>query len=333
MATKVIIRGIGKAGRLFLKHSFDIEDIDVVAVADDAAYEHADNLAYLLNYDTVHGVSNHSISTLDGDLVVDGRKVKVVGYNNIPTLNEYGASVIVDFTGNLSSDTAQDLVNAGYKVIANNFFEGNINDNDIPVITTANISSITSSMNIISTNPDIESVAQVVQQIDSNGISNAMLTFIKSATSAMSVDDTFVASGTYDAGRGCFENMIVTANSAGKQLGRIIPKLNGKITGNTIRVPSISGFIAQIDATCNKSVTTNDINSSIKGISSQTLAYYDDPISPTDTRSLFAPAFVSSKTMSINVANSSMIRAYVFYHPENVSVEISTEIIRRLALL
>lgn len=329
MATKVIIRGIGKAGRLFLKHSLDIEDVDVVAIADDAAYGYVDNLAYLLKYDTVHGVSNHQISALDGDLVVDGRKVKVVGYNNIPTPNEYGASVIVDFTGNMSAETAQNLVNSGYKVIANNFLD----DNNIPVITTANISLITSSMNIISTNPDLESVAQVVQQINNYQISNAMLTFIKSATSAMSVDDAFVASGTYDAGRGCFENMIVTANNAGKQFGKVMPELNGKITGNTIRVPSISGFIAQIDATCSKSATTNDINSSIKGISSQTLSYCDDPISPTDTRSLFAPAFVSSKTMSINVANSSMIRAYVFYHPENVSVEISTEIIKRLALL
>ena len=331
MATKVIIRGVGKAGRLFLKHSLDIEDVDVVAIADDAAYGDVDNLVYLLKYDTVHGVSNHQISALNGDLVVDGRKVKVVGYNNIPTPDEYGASVIIDFTGNMQYATAQVLVNAGYKVIANNF----LSENTIPVITTTNLSSITSSMNIISTNPDIESVAQAVQQINSSfSISNAMLTFIKSATSAMSVDDTFVASGTYDAGRGCFENMIVTANNVGKQLGKVIPALNGKIVGNTIRVPSISGFIAQIDATCDKQATTNDINSSIKeGISSQTLAYCDDPISPTDTRSLFAPAFVSSKTMSINVANSSMIRAYVFYHPENVSVEVSTEIIRRLALL
>lgn len=333
MATKVIIRGIGKAGRLFLKHSFDIEDVDVVAIADDAAYGYVDNLAYLLKYDTVHGVSNHQISALDGDLVVDGRTVKVIGYNNIPTPNEYGASVIVDFTGNMQYATAQALVNVGYKVIANNFFDKNNDTPDIPVITTANISLITSSMNIISTNPDLESVAQVVQQINNYQISNAMLTFIKSATSAMSVDDAFVASGAYDAGRGCFENMIVTANDAGKQLVNVMSELNGKITGNTIRVPSISGFIAQIDAMCDKSATTNDINSSIKGISSQTLSYCDDPISPTDTRSLFAPAFVSSKTMSMNVANSSMIRAYVFYHPENVSVEISTEIIKRLALL
>ena len=62
MATKVIIRGIGKAGRLFLKHSLDIDDVDVVAIADDAACGDINNLAYLLNYDTVHGVSNHQIS-------------------------------------------------------------------------------------------------------------------------------------------------------------------------------------------------------------------------------------------------------------------------------
>ncbi len=335
MATKVIIRGIGKAGRLFLKHSLDIDDVDVVAIADDAAYGDINNLAYLLKYDTVHGVFNHSISVSNNKLVVDERELQVVGYDNIPTPDECGASVIVDFTGNLSDETAQNLVNAGYKVIANNFFD----DNNIPVITTANISLITSRMNIISTNPDIESIAQVVQQIHNDyQISNAMLTFIKSATSAMSVDDAFVASGTYDAGRGCFENMIVTANNVGKQFGKVIPELNGTINGNTIRVPSVSGFIAQIDATLRTSTTediTNAINSSIKGISSQTLAYCDDPISPTDTRSLFAPAFVSSKTMSINAANtnSSIIRAYVFYHPENVSVEISTEIIRKLASL
>ena len=98
-------------------------------------------------------------------------------------------------------------------------------------------------------------------------------------------------------------------------------------------MPSISGFIAQIDAALMMTPGAEIINDFIKKISSRTLVCCDDPISPTDTRSLFAPAFVSSKTMSINVSNSSMIRAYVFYHPENVSVEVSTEIIRRLASL
>lgn len=100
-------------------------------------------------------------------------------------------------------------------------------------------------------------------------------------------------------------------------------------------MPSISGFIAQIDATCDKRATADDVNYFISEISSETLAYCDDPISPTDTRSIFAPTFVSSKTMSMTVPNSdkSIIRAYVFYHPENVSVEISTEIIRTIASL
>lgn len=335
MATKVIIRGVGKAGRLFLKHSAETSDVDVVAIADDAAYEDVDNLAYLLKYDTVHGVSNHQISALTNEIMLDGRKIQVVRYDNIPTSAVSGASIIVDFTGNLPYATAKTLANAGYKVIANNFLD----DDSIPVITTTNLSSITSSMNIISTNPDFESIAQVVQQTyNIFGISNAMLTFIKSATSAMSVDDTFVASGTYDAGRGCFENMLVTENIAGKQLGKVIPELNGKIIGNTVRVPSISGFIAQIDATLITPIDPKNaaeiINSHIKqNISSQTLAYCDDPISPTDTRSLFAPAFVSSKTMAMTIDNKSMMRAYMFYHPENVSVEISTEIIKRLASL
>ena len=215
--TKVIFRGIGKAGRLFLKHSLDIEDVDVVAIADDAAYEDVNNLAYLLKYDTVHDVSNHQISASSDErvIIVDGHKIPVIRYNDIPTSSVSGVSIIVDFTGNMSYVTAKDLANVGYKVIANNF----LNDNSVPVITTANISLITPSMNVISTNSDIESVAQVIQQIHNRfGLSNVMLTFIKSATSAMSVDDTFVASGTYDAGRGCFENMIVTENRAGRQL-------------------------------------------------------------------------------------------------------------------
>ena len=182
-----------------------------------------------MKYDTVHDVSNHQISASKDEkiIIIDGRKIPVVRYNDIPTSSSSGVSIIVDFTGNLPYATAQDLADVGYKVIANNFLRRN-NDNDIPVITTANMSLITPSMNIISTNPDLESVAQVVKQIhDSFRISSAMLTFIKSATSAMSVDDTFVASGPYDAGRGCFENMIVTANSAGKQLGKVIPDLDG----------------------------------------------------------------------------------------------------------
>lgn len=104
-------------------------------------------------------------------------------------------------------------------------------------------------------------------------------------------------------------------------------------------MPSISGFIAQIDATLMSSSGAEIINEFIKdfinGSSSRALAYCTDPISPTDTKSLFAPAFISSKTMSIVDHNTggSIIRAYVFYHPENVSVEISTEIIRKLASL
>ena len=100
-------------------------------------------------------------------------------------------------------------------------------------------------------------------------------------------------------------------------------------------MPSISGFIAQIDAMLMSSPGAEIINDSIKKISSRTLVCCDDPISPTDTRSLFAPAFISSKTRSMidhNTGNS-IIRAYVFYHPENVSVEMSTEIVRMLASL
>ena len=340
MATKVIVRGIGKAGRLFLKHSIEMADVYVDAIADDAACEHVDNLAYLLKYDTVHGVSNHQISASPNEIIIDGRKIPVIRYDDIPTSSVTKVNIIVDFTGNLSYDTALSLVDAGYRVIANNIFEDDI-DNTVPVITTANMSLITSTQyNIISTNPDIESIAQVVKQINANfGMLSATLTFIKSATSAMSVDDTFVASGTYDAGRGCFENMIVTDNIAGMQLGKIIPELkNVKIAGNTIRVPSVSGFIAQIDATCDKLTEADEVNyyisNYISDTSSRTLAYCDDPISPTDTRSLFAPTFVSSKTRTMNNVSStgqSIIRAYVFYHPENVSVEISTEIIRTLA--
>jgi len=301
MATKVIVRGVGKAGRLFLKHSFDIADVEVVAVADDAAYGDINNLAYLLKYDTVHGAFNHTVSVRNNNLIIDGQTVQVIGYNDIPTFGDTNAHIVVDFTGNMSPDTAQDWVDAGYKVIANNFF----NDNAIPVITTVNLLTITPDMNIITTNPDLESVAQVLKKLnDDYVISNAMLTFIKSATSAMSVDDTFVASGTYDAGRGCFENMVVTANVAGEQVGKVVPELNGKITGDTVRVPSVSGFMAQIDATCDMSTTVDSINSSIKSIASQTLAYYEDPISPTDTRGLFAPAFVSSKTGIFNISFS-----------------------------
>ena len=182
-----------------------------------------------MKYDTVHDVSNHQISASKDErvIIVDGRKIPVIRYNDIPTSSVSEVNILVDFTGNLPYATAQGLADVGYKVIANNFLRKN-NDNDIPVITTANMSLITPSMNIISTNPDLESVAKVVQQIYNRfGISSAMLTFIKSATSAMSVDDTFVASGTYDAGRGCFENMIVTANSACKQLGKVIPELDG----------------------------------------------------------------------------------------------------------
>ena len=100
-------------------------------------------------------------------------------------------------------------------------------------------------------------------------------------------------------------------------------------------MPSISGFIAQIDATCDKRVTADEVNYFISEISPETLVCCNDPISPTDTRSLFVPTFVSSKTMSMTVPNSdkSIIRAYVFYYPENVSVEISTKIIRTLASL
>ena len=61
MTTKVIVRGVGKAGRLFIKHSLETADIEVIAIADDAAYGNIDNLVYLLKYDTVHGVSNHQI--------------------------------------------------------------------------------------------------------------------------------------------------------------------------------------------------------------------------------------------------------------------------------
>ena len=259
---KVGINGFGRIGRLVFRASLEREDLDVVAIND--PFIDLDYMKYMLKYDTIHGTLNTDIEVEDGALVVNGKKTLVYNIkdpNQIPW-RDSGADYIVESSGVFTlTDTASCHFSGGAKKVVIS-----APSKDAPMfVVGVNEDKYTKDMNVVSnascTTNCLAPLAKVVHE--NFGIVEGLMTTVHSVTATQKTVDG-PSNKDWRGGRAATYNIIPSSTGAAKAVGKVIPELNGKLTGMSFRVPTLD--VSVVDLTCRleKAATYEEIVAKVK---------------------------------------------------------------------
>ena len=244
---KVGINGFGRIGRLVMRASLERENVDVVAVND--PFIDLEYMKYMLQYDTIHGKLNKEIKVEDGALVVDGKKILVYNFkdpNEIPW-RDSGAEYIVESSGAFTTyEKASAHLTGGAKKIV---ISAPAKDNSPMFVMGVNHDTYTKDMVVVSnascTTNCLAPLAKVVN--DKFGIEEGLMTTVHSVTATQKTVDGS-SNKDWRGGRAATYNIIPSSTGAAKAVGKVIPELNGKLTGMSVRVPTLD--VSVVDLTC-----------------------------------------------------------------------------------
>jgi len=248
MSIKIGINGFGRIGRLVFRASLDKKDIDILGIND--PFMSPDYVAYMLKYDTIHGMFNGEISHDDSSITVNGKKIAFFDKRDPKDIpwGEIGAEYVADATGIFhSKDTAQAHLEGGAKKV---IYTGPSKDDTPMFVCGVNLDKYTTDMNFVSnascTTNCLAPLAKVVN--DKFGISDALMTTVHSTTATqLTVDG--ASKKDWRGGRAASMNIIPSSTGAAKAVGKVIPELNGKLTGMAFRVPTLN--VSVVDLTAN----------------------------------------------------------------------------------
>lgn len=282
---KVGINGFGRIGRMVFRASVNRDDIDVVAIND---LLEVDYLAYMLKYDSVHGPFEGDVSVEDGQLVVNGKKIRVTAETDPSKLawGDVGADIVVESTGIfLTSEGAQGHVDAGAKKVVmsapskddTRMFVMGVNDDSYNGETFVSNASCTTNC--------LAPLAKVLN--DSFGIKRGLMTTVHAATATQKTVDG-PSRKDWRGGRGILENIIPSSTGAAKAVGKVIPELNGKLTGMAFRVPTSDVSVVDLTVELDKEATYEEICAAMKAASEGPMkgimGYTEDKVVSTDFR-------------------------------------------------
>lgn len=284
---KVGINGFGRIGRMVFRaavYNF-ANDIEVVGINDLLA---ADYLAYMLKYDSVHGRFNGSVSVEGNCLIVNGKKIRLTAEKDPANLkwNEVGAEVVVESTGFFLDDaSARKHIEAGAKKV---ILSAPSKDSTPMFVYGVNHASY-AGQDIISnascTTNCLAPIAKVLH--DKFGIVKGLMTTVHAATATQKTVDG-PSSKDWRGGRGILENIIPSSTGAAKAVGKVLPALNGKLTGMSLRVPTSDVSVVDLTVVLEKPATKEDIKAAMKEASEGELkgilGYTEDSVVSTDFR-------------------------------------------------
>ncbi|MEG1705028.1 MAG: type I glyceraldehyde-3-phosphate dehydrogenase [Clostridia bacterium] len=276
MQIKMGINGFGRIGRLVMRASLERDNIDVVAIND--PFIDLEYMKYMLIYDTIHGKLNKEIKIVGSDLVIDGKTIKVYNCkdpNEIPWKTA-GAEYVVECSGVFTTiETASAHLTGGAKKVIIS-----APSKDAPMfVMGVNHKDYTKDMNIVSnascTTNCLAPLAKVIE--DNFGIVEGLMTTVHSVTATQKTVDG-PSNKDWRGGRAATYNIIPSSTGAAKAVGKVIPSLNGKLTGMSFRVPTLD--VSVVDLTCRleKPASYDEIvekvkeacNKNLKGIMSWT---------------------------------------------------------------
>ena len=299
MSIKIGINGFGRIGRLVFRSAIENDDFEVICINDLLEVEH---LAYLLKYDSVHGLFNGSVEIVNGNLIVNGKTITVSSEKN-PELIKWGdmsVDVVAECTGLFTTKEKAGLhINGGCKKVVISapssdvpmFVMGvnhnNVNGNDLVV------------SNASCTTNCLAPIAKVLN--DNFLIEEGLMTTVHAVTATQFTVDG-PSKKDYRGGRSSLLNIIPSSTGAAKAVTKVIPSLEGKLTGMAFRIPTANVSVVDLTVRLKKDTSYEEIKkvmlqaskNELKGI----LGYCDEPVVSQD--------FIGDKRTSIFDASAGM---------------------------
>jgi len=262
---KIGINGFGRIGRLAFRSTVNRKDVQVVAIND---LLDVDYLAYMLKYDSVHGLFDGTVEVNDGKLVVNGNVIRITAERDPANLkwNEVGAEYVIESTGFfLTEETAGKHLQAGAKKVV---LSAPSKDHTPMFVMGVNNTELTADQKIFSnascTTNCLSPIAKVLN--DNWGISEGLMTTVHAATATQKTVDG-PSMKDWRGGRSAIHNIIPSSTGAAKAVGKVIPALNGKLTGMAFRVPTMDVSVVDLTVKLEKPATYKEICEAMKAAS------------------------------------------------------------------
>jgi glyceraldehyde 3-phosphate dehydrogenase len=284
---KLGINGFGRIGRMAFRAAVQNFSNDVIVVGINDLLD-ADYLAYMLKYDSVHGRFQGDVKVEGNSLIVNGNKIRLTAEKDPANLkwNEVGAEVVIESTGFfLTDETARKHIQAGAKKVVMSA----PSKDSTPMFVYGVNHTTYAGQDIISnascTTNCLAPIAKVLN--DKFGIVKGLMTTVHAATATQKTVDG-PSSKDWRGGRGILENIIPSSTGAAKAVGKVLPVLNGKLTGMSFRVPTSDVSVVDLTVVLEKPATMEDINAAMKAASEGELkgilGYTEDAVVSTDFR-------------------------------------------------
>jgi len=281
---KVGINGFGRIGRLAFRAAMKRTDMEIVGIND---LIDVDYMAYMLEYDTMHGKFDGKVEVKDGKLVVNGQAIRVTAEMKPENLkwNEVGAEYVIESTGLfLSKDTAVGHITAGAKHVV---MSAPSKDDTPMFVMGVNHKTFKKDMQFVSnascTTNCLAPIAKVLN--DSFGIAEGLMTTVHSTTSTQKTVDS-PSKKDWRGGRAAAGNIIPSSTGAAKAVGKVIPELNGKLTGMAFRVPTLNVSVVDLTVKLVKPASYDAIKKAMKaaaeGELKGILGYTEDDVVSSD---------------------------------------------------
>ncbi len=258
---KLGINGFGRIGRIVFRESYNRDNVEVVAINDLLDVDH---LAYLLKYDSVHGRFNGKVEVKDGKLFVNDKHIRITAERDPANLkwNEVGVDVVAECTGFFTTiETAKAHITGGAKKV---IISAPSADAPMFVMGVNHINAKATDLVVSNASCTTNCLAPLAKVINDNfGIVEGLMTTVHASTSTQMVADG-PSRKDWRGGRAASVNIIPSSTGAAKAVGQVIPELNGKLTGMSMRVPTIDVSVVDLTFKTEKSTSYDEIMAVLK---------------------------------------------------------------------
>ena len=283
MAIKIGINGFGRIGRIVFRAAQHRDDIEVVGIND---LIDVDYMAYMLKYDSTHGRFDGTVEVKDGNLVVNGKTIRVTAERDPANLkwNEIGVDIAVEATGLfLTDETARKHITAGAKKVV---LTGPSKDATPMFVNGVNFDKYAGQDIVSNASCTTNCLAPLAKVIHNKfGIKDGLMTTVHATTATQKTVDGPSAKD-WRGGRGASQNIIPSSTGAAKAVGKVLPALNGKLTGMAFRVPTPNVSVVDLTVNLEKPASYEEICAEIKRASENemkgVLGYTEDAVVSTD---------------------------------------------------